>query len=82
MDLKILGEIALETGESEELAERLARANTARHSLEIMDKTNTTSKIIPNLAAKAMEVSKKHSKGKLDIHLLLFDYTGQLIFEA
>jgi cobalt-precorrin-5B (C1)-methyltransferase len=82
MDLGIVGETAIETGESEELSERLAGANTARHSLEIMEETGTVSKIIPRLVEKALEVSKKHSKGKLDIHLLLFDYSGQLIFES
>jgi len=82
MDLGIVGQIALESGESEELSGRLASANTARHSLEIMEETGTTSKIIPSLVKKAIEVSKKHSKGKLDIHLLLFDYNGQLIFKA
>ena len=82
MDLGIVGQIALESGESEELSGRLASANTARHSLEIMEEAGTTSKIIPSLVKKAIEVSKKHSKGKLDIHLLLFDYNGQLIFKA
>ncbi len=82
MDLGIVGKIALETGESEELSGRLASANTARHSLEIMEETGTTSKIIPSLVKKAISVSKKHSKGKLDIHLLLFDYSGQLIFRC
>jgi cobalt-precorrin-5B (C1)-methyltransferase len=82
MDLGILGKLARETIESEDLSERLVRANTARHCLEIMEETNTTDKIIPRLAQKAIGVSKTHSKGKLDIHLLLFDYSGQLIFEA
>jgi cobalt-precorrin-5B (C1)-methyltransferase len=82
MDLGIIGKIAIETGESAELSGRLARANTARHSLEIMEETGTKSKIIPRLVEKAIEVSKKHSKGKLDIHLLLFDYSGQLIFRC
>ena len=82
MELGILGEIARETTGSRDLSERLEMANTARHCLEIMQETNTTSKIIPRLAEKAIEVSKSHSRGKLDIHLLLFDYNGQLIFEA
>ena len=82
MDLGIIGKIAIETGESAELSGRLARANTARHSLEIMEETGTKSKIIPRLVEKAIEVSNKHSKGKLDIHLLLFDYSGQLIFRC
>ena len=82
MDLGIIGKIALEVGESEELSGRLARANTARHSLEIMEETSTTSKIIPSLVEKAIGVSENHSQGKLDIHLLLFDYNGQVIFKA
>jgi cobalt-precorrin-5B (C1)-methyltransferase len=82
MDLGVLGEIARETMESGDLSERLVRANTARHCLEIMQETNTTSKIIPRLAEKAIGVSKNHSQGKLDIHLLLFDYNGQVIFKA
>ena len=82
MDLGILGKIARETIESEDLSERLLRANTARHCLEIMQETNTTSKIIPRLAQKAIGVSKNHAQGKLDIHLLLFDYSGQLVFRC
>jgi cobalt-precorrin-5B (C1)-methyltransferase len=82
MDLGVLGEIARETRESEVLGERLVRANTARHCLEIMQETNTTSEIIPRLAEKAIGVSKNISQGKLDIRLLLFDYNGQVIFKA
>ena len=82
MNLGILGEIARETTESKGLSERLEMANTARHCLEIMEETDTTSKIIPRLTEKAIGVSKSHSQGKLDIHLLFFDYSGQLIFEA
>jgi cobalt-precorrin-5B (C1)-methyltransferase len=82
IDLGILGELAREIIGSEELSERLVRANTARHCLEIMQETNTTNKIIPRLAEKAIGVSKTHSQGKLDINLLLFDYSGQLILKA
>ena len=82
MDLNILGEIAREIGASAELTEKLKRANTARHALEIMQETNTAAKIIPRLSESAIEVSKKHSEGKLDIHLFLFDYNGQVIFES
>ena len=82
MDLTVLGEIAREATEPENLCERLVKANTARHCLEIMQETNTTSKIIPQLAGKALEVSKTHSQGKLDINLLLFDYSGQLIYQS
>jgi cobalamin biosynthesis protein CbiD len=74
--------VAREAGEPEALIERLESANTARHALEIMQETGSTESIIPKLSEKAMEVSRKHSKGKLDIHLFLFDYNGQIIFEA
>jgi cobalt-precorrin-5B (C1)-methyltransferase len=82
MDLNILGEIAREIGASAELTEKLKRANTARHALEIMQETNTAARIIPRLSEGAIEVSKKHSEGKLDIHLFLFDYNGQVILES
>jgi cobalt-precorrin-5B (C1)-methyltransferase len=82
MDLDILGEMARKAGESEELIERLAGANTARHALEIMQETRSAESIIPKLSEKAMEVSRGHSHGKLDIHLFLFDYNGQIIFES
>ena len=82
MNLGILGEVAREAGESEELIERLEDANTARHALEIMQETKSTGSIIAKLSEKAMEVSRNHSQGKLEIHLFLFDYNGQIIFEA
>jgi cobalt-precorrin-5B (C1)-methyltransferase len=82
MDLGILGELARETGESEELIKRLTEANTARHALEIMQETKTTDRIIPKLCDRAMQVSRDHSRNKLDIHLFLFDYNGQIIFKA
>jgi cobalt-precorrin-5B (C1)-methyltransferase len=82
MDLGILREMARETGEPEELIERLVGANTARHALEIMEETRSTEIIIPKLSERAMAVSRNHSQGKLDIHLFLFDYNGQIIFEA
>jgi cobalt-precorrin-5B (C1)-methyltransferase len=82
MDLSILREMAREAGESEGVVERLMGANTARHALEIMQETKSTESIIPKLSERAMEVSKKHSQGKLDIHLFLFDYNGQIIFQA
>jgi cobalt-precorrin-5B (C1)-methyltransferase len=81
MDLGILGELAHETGESKELIKRLTGANTARHALQIMQETNTTDRIISKLCERAIEVSRNHSQNKLDIHLFLFDYTGQVIFE-
>ena len=82
MDLGILGEVARETGESEELIKRLTEANTARHALEIMRETNSTERIIPKLCARALQVSRDRSWYKLDIHLFLFDYNGQRIFES
>jgi cobalt-precorrin-5B (C1)-methyltransferase len=74
--------MAREVGESEELIERLVGANTARHALEIIQETRSTENIIPKLSEKAMQVSRNHSHGKLDIHLFLFDYNGQVIFQA
>ena len=82
MDLGILGEVARETGESEELIKRLTEANTARHALGIMQETNSTERIIPKLCARAMQMSRDRSRNKLDIHLFLFDYNGQRIFES
>jgi cobalt-precorrin-5B (C1)-methyltransferase len=82
MDLGVLGEMAREAGESEALIERVVGANTARHALEIMQETKSTESIIPKLSEKAMEVSRNHSHGKLDIHLFLIDYNGQVIFQA
>jgi cobalt-precorrin-5B (C1)-methyltransferase len=82
MNLGILGEVAREAGESKELIESLVEANTARHALEIMQETKSTGSIIAKLSEKAMEVSRNHSQGKLDIHLFLFDYNGQIIFQA
>ncbi len=82
MDLGILANIARETGSSEGLVARLAGANTARHALEIMEETKTTDRIIPELSARVIEVSKRHSQGKLDIQLFLFDYSGQVIFQT
>jgi cobalt-precorrin-5B (C1)-methyltransferase len=53
-----------------------------RHALEIMQETRSTESIIPKLSERAMEVSRNHSQGKLDIYLFLFDYNGQVIFKA
>jgi cobalt-precorrin-5B (C1)-methyltransferase len=82
MDLGILAEMARETGGSDEQIDRLTRANTARHALEIMQETNTTDRVIPKLSERVIEVSRKHSRGKLHIHLFLFDYNGQVIFKS
>lgn len=82
MDLGILGSIAQECGESTKLIERLTSANTARHGLEIMQQTNSADKIIPQLVQRAVEVSKKHCRGKLDIQIFLFDYNGQVIYRC
>ena len=82
MDLGILTDIARETGGPEGVIGRLARANTARHALEIMQETKTADRIIPKLSGRTIEVSKNHSRCKLDIHLFLFDYNGQVIFRC
>jgi cobalt-precorrin-5B (C1)-methyltransferase len=82
MDLGVLAEIAEEAGEPRALIESLAAANTARHALEIMQETGTTSIIIPGLASRALEMSRKFSQEKLDIQLFLFDYNGQVIFRS
>jgi cobalt-precorrin-5B (C1)-methyltransferase len=82
MDLTIMAEIAKKNGLSKELEEGLRTANTARHALEIMQDTKTTDGIIPDLSACVIKTSKKHSSEKLDIHLVLFDYNGQVIFRS
>jgi cobalt-precorrin-5B (C1)-methyltransferase len=82
MDLGILTNIARKTGSSKAVIERLATANTARHALEIMQETKVAEKIIPMLSARAIEVSRTHSQRELDIHLLLFDYNGQVIYRS
>ena len=82
MDLTIIAEIAKETGLSYELGEKLGAANTARHALEIMQETKTTDRIVPGLSARAIATSRNHSSGKLDIHLVLFDYNGQVIYRT
>ncbi len=82
MSLGILAKIAGETNIPEGVIDKLASANTARHALEIMQQTHTVGRIIPKLSARAIEVSKSHSQSKLDIHLLLFDYNGQLIYRS
>ncbi len=82
MDLGILTDIAREAGISEGVIVRLAKANTARHALEIMQKTKTAARIVPELSARVSETSKRHSRGKLDIHLFLFDYNGQVIYRT
>jgi cobalt-precorrin-5B (C1)-methyltransferase len=79
MDLGVLTDIAAEIQGSEEVTDRLAKANTARHALEIMQETGTADQIIPMLSRRAVEASRSHSQDKLDIHLFLFDYHGQVI---
>jgi len=81
MDLGILTDIACATGVSEDAIHSVSRANNARHALEIMQETNTVDRIIPKLSARVIESSQKHSRRELDIHLLLFDYNGQVIYQ-
>jgi cobalt-precorrin-5B (C1)-methyltransferase len=82
MDLGILTDIAREVGGPKEIIDELANANTARHALELMQETKTVDRIIPPLSARAIEVSRSHSQGKLDIHLFLFDYSGEVVYRS
>ena len=85
VSLSLLEDITLAAGGDQDLAERVARANTARHAAELWDEAGLLPAAGRELCARAArvlsrfsaEVARRRTKARTEIHVIMVDFTGQ-----
>lgn len=78
VDPNFLADLALEAGASPELAERIRRANTARHAQDMAAPAGLTG-LFGLICRRASERSAALVHGKVAVETLMFDFDGNLL---
>lgn len=78
-NLPALAEIALEHGVDRDAATAMARANTARHALEILNQCPHASAVIATILRQALAHCQTWAGPGPKLELILFDYDGREI---
>jgi len=81
VDPEFLASIALEAGASEELAERIRTANTARHVQEMVEPAGL-GRFFELICRRASERSEALVRGKLAVETVMFDFEGRVLGRA
>jgi cobalt-precorrin-5B (C1)-methyltransferase len=82
MELDFLAGVAARVGYEAHFCRQLARANTARHALEMLQKSRRAADIIRAVAEKAVKESVRFAGEGIDVRLLLFDYDGSILADV
>lgn len=80
VDMKLLSEIARDCGASDSVIYDILRANTARHVMELVQKSN-----VPNFFDKVCHLVHTHMKsraGDTNVDVIMFDFEGSVIGQA
>ncbi len=78
VDMKFLSELARSSGANQTIIEEIGRANTARHVSEII-KENKIAGFFEQICDKTHQQMKKHSKEKISLEVILFDFDGNIL---
>ena len=83
VDLDLLGHVTLAAGGTQETAELVAHANTARHAAELWDEAALLPAAGRELCARAARVLSRFcaelgATRKPEIHVIMVDFTGQV----
>jgi cobalt-precorrin-5B (C1)-methyltransferase len=81
VDVAFLGELARAEGAEGDLAAAIARANTARHVEELIDAAGFAA-FYRGVAARAAAACNAHVDGRLDLEVILFDFSGHVLARA
>ncbi len=82
MELDLLARIAARSGYEAHFCRELASANTARHALELLQKSGRAADVVRAVADKALEESVRFAGEGITARLLLFDYDGSLLADV
>jgi cobalt-precorrin-5B (C1)-methyltransferase len=81
VDIAFLSELGRESGASPEVVEELAKANTARHVQEIVEKHQVTG-YWDLVARKVCEHCRRHIEDRMIVECVLVDFRGKVIGRA
>ncbi len=80
LTLDCLARWALEAGCSQDLADTLATANTARHAFDILQEQYPA--LIGKVGHEMQKAAQAFAGPTLTVHALIFDYTGQPVYHS
>jgi cobalt-precorrin-5B (C1)-methyltransferase len=78
VDMNFLAELARKCNASEEVIDRIRKANTARHVSEIILENNV-GEFFAKICDETYKHMRKHSEEKVLIDVILFDFNGQIL---
>lgn len=78
VDMKFLSELARNCGANKTIIEKIKKANTARHVLEII-KENKITGFFEEICAETYQHMKKRSEEKVSLEVILFDFDGNIL---
>jgi cobalt-precorrin-5B (C1)-methyltransferase len=80
-DMALLAQMAQACGASPETVAAVARANTARHALELMD-PGVRPAFASRVAAKALDAARRFAGPGPGLEIVCFDFSGELLTRA
>ena len=78
VDMNFLAELAKKVNASEEIIEKIKKANTARHVSEIIQENNLNG-FFELICSEVYKHMRKHSEEKVPIDVILFDFEGNIL---
>jgi cobalt-precorrin-5B (C1)-methyltransferase len=82
VNLEALADLAVRTGVEPDLVQSIARANTARHALDVLRDSNRFEAVITEVMEAALSHSRHWARSPVDMGLILFDYDGHVLRHA
>ncbi|MFQ6025511.1 MAG: cobalt-precorrin-5B (C(1))-methyltransferase CbiD, partial [Nitrosopumilaceae archaeon] len=78
VDMKFLAGIAQKCNASEEIVEKIRKANTARHVLEMVSE-NKLNQFFDSICHQVHNHMINHSENNLEVEVIMFDFDGNVI---
>ena len=78
VDMRFLAELAENCGANDTIIEKIKKANTARHVLEII-KENKVEGFFEQICEKTYHHMKKNSEDKVSLEVIMFDFDGNVL---
>lgn len=80
IDFSLLADWCLRAGVEESLAREVEGANTARHALQILERSPYRDEVVSDVARRAREQAEAFAGGDADIAYYVFDFDGGLLY--
>jgi len=78
VDMNFLANLAMECNADEKIIDDIRKANTARHVLEIIQKSHVKG-FFELICTKTYDHMRKYSDRKVPIEVILFDFNGKIL---